>query len=336
MQNWVTTALDILQRKKAFVLVTVIRTQGSVPRETGTKMFVTDNNVIDTIGGGNFEFIVIEQCRKMLATNNSDVRLQHYPLGPLTRQCCGGRVSVLLEMITLLQVPLLRSFVSAIKSENGLTLVTDFSKKSAKKSLTHGLVDTPSIRDFERNLFACNSKDLSDKNIAAFLEPLPTPQIPLYIFGAGHVGRAVVDIVSKLPFRIIWVDPRPNEFPNVLPYGVTKVTEGDFIALINEAPSNAYYLIFTHSHPLDFSITAAILEKGDFIYCGLIGSATKKARFKSRFFKECNLDEAQLSRLTCPVGIECISGKEPIKIAVSISAQLIQTLEATPYAYTHY
>lgn len=147
---------------------------------------------------------------------------------------------------------------------------------------------------------------------------------PLYMFGAGHVGRAVAQALRPLPFHITWVDSRAQEFPDFLPKNAVKVTDEDAVKVVGEAPANALYLIFTHSHQLDYDITSAVLKRGDVRFCGLIGSKTKRARFENRMLKERVITEDDLPKLTCPIGIDGIDGKEPEIIAAAVAAQLLQ------------
>lgn len=151
---------------------------------------------------------------------------------------------------------------------------------------------------------------------------------PLYVFGAGHVGKAVIAAIRKLPFQVRWVDERAHEFPDFIPKLTTKLTDSDPVDEVERASPNSLFLVFTHSHQLDFEITTAILRRGDARYCGLIGSATKRARFVSRFRKEEALADEQVARLTCPIGVEGVHGKEPEVIAAAVAAQLMQVISS--------
>ncbi|MCF6220763.1 MAG: xanthine dehydrogenase accessory protein XdhC [Robiginitomaculum sp.] len=150
------------------------------------------------------------------------------------------------------------------------------------------------------------------------LPDLPTLHtIPVYIFGAGHVGQATATALAPLPFTLKVYDNRyAKVVGEVLSYSDVKHT-------ISSAPKNTYFLIMTHDHNLDYELVSTILTRDDFAFLGLIGSITKKARFMSRLKKH-GFSDAQLSRLTCPIGIERIQGKEPEIIAASIAAQLLQ------------
>ncbi|WP_262692227.1 xanthine dehydrogenase accessory protein XdhC [Kordiimonas aestuarii] len=149
---------------------------------------------------------------------------------------------------------------------------------------------------------------------------------PLYMFGAGHVGKAVYAALKPLPFNVYWVDARDDEFPPVTEPHVITDHASEPVDVVKSAGAQALYLIFTHSHQLDYEITKAVLARGDALYCGLIGSKTKRARFENRLLREKVVDENGLSALTCPIGVPGINGKEPEIIAASVAAELLQRL----------
>jgi len=146
----------------------------------------------------------------------------------------------------------------------------------------------------------------------------------LQLYGAGHVGRAVVGALAALPCRVWWIDERESEFPPPPPPpGVTPLCVEPVEAEVQQAPPGCHFLVMTHSHDLDLRIAEAILRRGDFGFLGLIGSATKRARFVQRFERRGIAPEA-LARLTCPIGIPGIGGKSPAVIALAVAAQLLQ------------
>ena len=150
---------------------------------------------------------------------------------------------------------------------------------------------------------------------------------PLIIFGAGHVARALVPIVSALPFAVAWIDQRADEFPTPLPPGVTTRTSEDPVGEIGELPAQAFYLIMTHNHQLDFELCDRLLRRDDVRYLGMIGSQTKRKRFDYRLSQR-DITADRLARLQCPVGLADVPGKHPAEIAVAIAAQLIACYHA--------
>lgn len=152
----------------------------------------------------------------------------------------------------------------------------------------------------------------------------PPPRLRLQLHGAGHVGRAIVRLLADLPCEVLWVDERDKEFPSEPPppHIARLVSEQAEAEVALGRPGDAY-LVLTHRHDLDLRIVEAILRRGDFGFCGLIGSATKRARFEHRL-RERGIPASTLSRLTSPIGLPGLTGKEPSVIALSVVAQLLQ------------
>jgi xanthine dehydrogenase accessory factor len=154
--------------------------------------------------------------------------------------------------------------------------------------------------------------------------PAPGPRFHLQLYGAGHVGRAIVHLLARIHCRVQWIDERDSEFPaDASPPHIERLCVEPVEAEVKGAPRGACFLVLTHSHELDLRITEAILRRGDFAYLGLIGSGTKRARFVHRF-EERGIAADALARLTCPIGVRGIGGKEPEVIAVAVVAQLLQ------------
>jgi len=163
--------------------------------------------------------------------------------------------------------------------------------------------------------------------------PADAPRFVLQLYGAGHVGRAIVRLLAGIPCQVQWIDEREDEFPSgeVLPPHVEKVCVEPVEAEVDVAPANACYLVLTHRHDLDMRIAEAILRRDDFRYLGLIGSRTKRARFLHRY-EERGIPADVLGRMTCPIGVPGITGKEPEVIAVAVVAQLLQLPALAPAA----
>ncbi|WP_448191084.1 xanthine dehydrogenase accessory protein XdhC [Azospirillum sp. sgz301742] len=146
------------------------------------------------------------------------------------------------------------------------------------------------------------------------------------LFGAGHVGKAIAAALAPLPLAVRWIDERAHEFPDPMPSDVEKVVSANALDYVAAAPAGSGYLILTHSHALDFAIAAAVLDRGDATYVGLIGSATKRRRFEREYFAR-GRDPARLERLTCPIGSALKGDKRPAVIAALVAAEvLINTL----------
>ena len=158
-------------------------------------------------------------------------------------------------------------------------------------------------------------------------EPMGQPQAQIAVFGAGHVGRALVPLLASLPCKVRWIDSRENEFPEQIPAGVDKVVNEEVIDEIERMPAGSYFIVMTHNHQLDLELTAAILKRNDFAYYGLIGSQTKRAKFEHRL-RDRGFDPGVVARMRCPMGIAEVKGKLPVEIAVSIAGEVIATYNA--------
>jgi xanthine dehydrogenase accessory factor len=157
--------------------------------------------------------------------------------------------------------------------------------------------------------------------------PAPAPLFHLQLYGAGHVGRAIVRLLDGMDCRVQWIDERDDQFPREpsAPH-VERLCVEPVEAEVRQAGAGAHYLVLTHSHDLDLRITEAILKRGDFAFLGLIGSKTKRARFE-HWFAQRGMAREVIERITCPIGVPGISGKQPEVIAVAVVAQLLQNME---------
>jgi xanthine dehydrogenase accessory factor len=158
-------------------------------------------------------------------------------------------------------------------------------------------------------------------------EPMGQVQAQIAVFGAGHVGRALVPLLASLPCRVRWIDSREAEFPEQLPHGVQKIVTEDPLDEVDELPAGSYCIVMTHNHQLDLELSAAILKRNDFAYFGLIGSKTKRVKFEHRL-RDRGFDSGTLQRMRCPMGIGEVKGKLPVEIAISIAGEIIATYNA--------
>ena len=153
-------------------------------------------------------------------------------------------------------------------------------------------------------------------------EPQLAQDVPVIVFGAGHVARALVPLLAGLPCAVRWVDSRPQEFPAVLPAGVEKRLTDEPVDEIARMPAGAYYIVMTHNHPLDLELTDAILARGDHGYFGLIGSKTKWAKFRHRLAARGHGAD-RLATVRCPLGLPEVQGKLPLEIAIAVAGEVI-------------
>jgi xanthine dehydrogenase accessory factor len=189
--------------------------------------------------------------------------------------------------------------------------------EAAARGLLAAGSDGPSTRDFPLGpaLGQC-----CGGHVTVLFEVLRPPKLHIGLFGAGHVGKALVRLLADLPCRVTWIDPRPEALPANLPANVTPVRVAQPAQAVDALPAGTLVLVMTHDHALDFDIVVAALGRPDLRAVGLIGSGTKRARFVSRLAR-LGIDT---ERLICPIGLPGIEGKEPAVVAVSVAAQILQ------------
>ncbi|WP_295635737.1 xanthine dehydrogenase accessory protein XdhC [Novosphingobium sp.] len=305
MSDWL-AALREIDGREPVAMVSVLATEGSAPRGAGTRMLVMGTALHGTIGGGQLEYRAVEQARAILALPPCTWRVQDYPLGPLLGQCCGGRVRLLVEHVD----PDTLGWLD--QALEGAVLVSRFEADRIVRTTVADpraapLAPPPSARG-----------DRPEAG-AVLVEPLGTRR-PVWLFGAGHVGQAIARHASGLPLRLAWFDTR-SDLATI--DGVAIVPENSVEACVADAPNDAAVVILTHDHGLDYRLVRAALDRGDLAFVGLIGSATKRARFLSRLESDGIPAEAR-ARLTSPIGIAGVTGKEPDVIAVGTLVQLLQ------------
>jgi xanthine dehydrogenase accessory factor len=325
MSGWWAQAAELIARGEPAVLVTICSVAGSAPREAGTKMLVWQDGQHGTVGGGNLEFTIADQARKLLAAD-APYRFQSYPLGPLLGQCCGGRVGVLLERIDAASKAWLEAIGAAEEAGHPYMIHTKLLEDAIARHIDdlHGVAalaaDAAPVRltgPGGKPVDPAQKFDVVGLVIAERVDPRPL----LVMFGAGHVGKALAPIVATLPFRLAWYDNRDE-------LGGSDVTiADDLVARAEATPPDALYLVFTQSHTIDYDLTRAILKRGDFRYCGLIGSATKRARFEKRLVAD-GIPRSALARLVCPIGAIGLTSKAPEVLAIAIAAELLLTVQS--------
>ncbi len=149
---------------------------------------------------------------------------------------------------------------------------------------------------------------------------------PVALFGGGHVGHALVQVLARLPFALSWFDSRDGIFPDAVPDHVLCEHSDPVQGAVRGLAPNSQVLIMSFSHAEDLDIVAQCLqrqrERADLRFIGLIGSKTKWATFRHRLRSRGYSDE-ELAQVTCPIGLPELEGKEPEVIAVSVASQLL-------------
>ncbi len=333
MRNWYRQLLEELQAGYPAMVVHVVEAKGSIPREAGARMIVTEASFVGTIGGGQLEYEALTTARKALHTGGSGA-VEGHVLGPAFSQCCGGVATLAYEPFSPADAAWVDRLVSVCDgpfevfrtvrlggggllergfaiSENGFAGMPDWANE-LRKGL--GTSEILTVRT-----------DLPDESLG-FVERADSTDQPLWLFGAGHVGQAVVKALADLPFDITWIDGRAGMFPETVPSSVRTLELAMPELIVDEAPEGAMFVVMTHSHPLDQDICEAVLRRGDAAYAGLIGSETKHARFRKRL-GENGVSPQALETLVCPIGRPEIRGKAPATIAASLAADLLIRLE---------
>ena len=264
-----------------------------------------DGSLSGTIGGGALEWDALREARRLIASGRGPAVTIERILGPDLGQCCGGRVSLLIETF----------------DRRDLEELAAFAEKEKR-----GAFDTQCSIGFDGRVH---------RIVEGILPAVPEPNgwrehhgmfhRPVLLFGAGHVGRAIVLALAPLPFEITWIDGREGAFPQHIPANARPVFAPDPVAGLSRAPADAFVLVMTHEHALDLVITAAALQ-GPYPFVGLIGSRTKRARFERRF-RGLGIPKSRIESLHCPIGLDSITGKQPAIIAASVTAQMLAESE---------
>jgi len=279
--------------------VVIAEVKGSSPREVGAAMLVWPGGQAGTIGGGALEHLATARAREMLV--RGELRhLARYPLGPALGQCCGGAVALLFERFEAVPEGEVIARPVTAPAVGAMPLAV---RRVLAAQRAQGVAP------------ACQLVQ------GWFVEPVARPSRQIWIWGAGHVGRALVGVLAPLPdLAITWVDTAPERFPTAIPPGVTVVPAADPAGLVAYAPQGAEHLVLTYSHALDLELCHRILCHG-FAGLGVIGSQTKAARFRARLHDLGHL-VTEIQRITCPIG-DVRLGKHPQAIALGIAASLL-------------
>jgi xanthine dehydrogenase accessory factor len=303
------TLRDAARQRGRVVRVVVAEVHGSAPREVGAAMLVWPGGQTGTIGGGALE---LEACRRALAALDSGDWLERFALGPGLGQCCGGAVTLLAEVYDRARLEGLQGNV-VVRRVSGRAEMPLEMRDRIKRARNAAQPLGPQLKN------------------GWMLEPVSAPTRQLWVSGAGHVGRAVIGVLAPLAqFQITWIDTAADRFPAEIPANITRLIAQNPADLVQYAPTSAEHLIFTYSHALDLEICHQLLRRG-FASAGLIGSASKWARFRTRLAGLGHSPD-QISRITCPIGQPQL-GKQPQAIAVGVAADLLSRAAAVEFSH---
>ena len=318
MEPW-RTILQLIERDGAAALVTIVKADGSTPREAGARMVVAlDGTITGSIGGGPIEWAAIDTA-KQLARHGRGAEWKTVSLGPALDQCCGGRAEILHESFGTAD----REWIAPLASYQGAEMTARAERAG----------DGP----YRRRLSAENAPESISRDASgALVERFGEAKTPVFLFGAGHVGRALIAALAPLPFAVRWIDDRPDAFDGARTSGAATVVSALPESELSTAPDQSLVIVMTHSHALDLALVTAALPDPRFAYVGLIGSATKRALFERRL-AEFGVAADAIARLVCPIGVAGISGKSPPVIAAAVAAELLiarERLNASPIIKT--
>jgi xanthine dehydrogenase accessory factor len=322
MNDWLTDVDRLLREGRELVRVVVSRVQGSAPREAGATMLVTLENdaaqIVGSIGGGHLEWQAMDIARTILRDPHRAVnRLDRFALGATLGQCCGGVVELWFDRFDTADANLIADALD--HREHDAVLVSKLHGEPRLRVLSSEAV----VAAEYAHAAPTTQLVATASGSPLLVQPLTTRLRPLWLFGAGHVGKALVPMLAGLPFRVNWIDSREHVFSAALPVNVTAQQHDDPVDALDYAPYDALFLVLTHRHDLDYEICRAVLERCDPVWLGLIGSRSKARLFAQRLLRH-GLTPEHIARLTCPIGVPGIASKLPAAIAVSVAAQLLE------------
>jgi xanthine dehydrogenase accessory factor len=336
MDNWLSAINSLAATAAPAVLVTVAAVEGSAPREASAKMLVAAHAQYDTIGGGHIEMRACDIAREMLASGERR-RIGRFALGPSLGQCCGGVVHLAFETIDCESRTCYARLAELWRDRQ-----ESWRMVSLDTALPTALVDAdgrclagslpPALAGFDREGPCRLLRD--EQGRSWLIDPCRPWRPHLVLFGAGHVGAAIVRALADLPCHVTWVDEREDLFPVSLPANVKIEATDTPEAVVDEVPPGSTYLVLTHSHALDQRLSEAILRRADAGWFGLIGSKTKRMQFEHRL-RERGIVQERLADMVCPIGVPGITGKAPAVIAAAVCAQLLQVWEAEEKARSY-
>ena len=330
-KDWFHDLCGMIASEKIGVRVSVIQKEGSAPNSVGSAMTVGQKRFIGTIGGGVLEFEALREARKILKICRQQEALvwhrvtRNYPLGPALGQCCGGFVRLLFEPIRTLELENLGKS-QAVKHILVRPLTAGVPWRLSKALEDDDFGWPLPVRAYARELNSGRRPRRAALVGDWYIEPLEPEEQDLFLYGAGHVGRAFIRVIQDLPFNVYWVDTDRARFPDKVPENIETLVAADPVAVTQYAPDGAWHIVMTYSHRMDFNICHEALKKRTFGYLGVIASETKRARFINRL-RNSGLSDPLIERLEAPIGLPGLKAKEPAMIAVSLAADLLIRLQ---------
>ncbi len=348
MAEWIDALGSGLARGERAVAVTIARTSGSVPRDAGTTMLVGGQTIAGTIGGGHLEFEAIRIARDALANAGPTAPwVVRFPLAARLGQCCGGVATLVFSLVDSTgrewvetaqaclraQVPFAR--IERIGGAGGpglplLVTMDDVSGTLGNAALDSLAIAAARTRVQTRNGGAMLVDSTHAGSVTLLVQVVLPVAFTVLVFGNGHVGRALVQVLGTLPAQVRWIDGRADDFPSTVPPNATVILTDAPEDELAQAPRGACVVVMTHSHALDFSLVESALTRDDWQYLGLIGSKAKRNQFEKRLAARDDGFE-RMARVVCPIGAGGplpLRSKEPGVIAIAVAAEILARRES--------
>ena len=343
---WLDALAVALSSDAHAMLVVLAGAKGSTPREAGTSMVITPDACVGSIGGGHLEYEAIRIAREALrdpAARGS--WLVRFPLAARLGQCCGGVATLAFSRIDAgasvwldaaqacaragAPFALVSRFVADATSANRLVVTRDDVRGTlGDAALDSDAIGVARLRIAHESDGAAIVVGAEERAAPLLLHVVRPEKFFVLVFGNGHVGRALVNVLGVLPAQVRWIDSRADDFPAHVPANVEIIATDAPEDEIPHAPAGVFVVVTTHSHALDYALIEAALARDDWRYLGLIGSKSKRAQFERRLEARGVAREA-FARIHCPIGAHVgIRGKQPGAIAVAIAAEMLMTREA--------
>ncbi|WP_024301133.1 xanthine dehydrogenase accessory protein XdhC [Pseudogulbenkiania sp. MAI-1] len=307
MPPWLAALPELLTSGDA-ELVSVLKVAGSAPREPGATLAVGLTQSADTLGGGHLEWEAIAHARARLLSGLPPPEILRFALGPGLGQCCGGVVWLLFERVASGERAAWGQRAEALRQ--GATLV---------RTLGAGMPGSDWLLTTEGESSTVLRGEIEDWH---WRQRYRAWRMELTLFGAGHVGQALVRVLAGSDLHIRWIDQREDAFASPLPDNVLAIVSDEPTEEVARAAPGSAYLVMTHRHDLDLELAWHILRRGDVGFFGLIGSMSKRARFEHRLAAR-GIPSERLAAMACPIGLPDITAKDPASIAIAVAAQLL-------------
>ncbi len=317
MPEWLQALRAWHAARRPALLVIVAEVRGSAPREVGARMAVSVHDVVGTIGGGHLEWQAIALARAQLAGGLEGLaQVRRFALGASLGQCCGGAVTLWFEAVSPLagqaawldtvHERLAAGQVSVLESFAGVAA------RAGRRLLATGANDASEAR-----LIAAE-----DGGEARLIDVIAPPACRIAVFGAGHVGQALVPMLRACEAAVIWIDSRAELLPAALA-GVDCRWVDEPVDEVAALPAGCHVIVLTHSHALDEALARAVLARDDLGWFGLIGSQTKRRRFVARL-TAMGLAPERIAAMECPISVPGLVGKQPGLVALAIATRALQ------------